>query len=104
MTDEQLRIRVAELTNWEPEIVDVCYAVGHIHHELSEMPDYPGDLNAMHEAEKAMTEEQGFLYAGLLTDTMDGPWMDHKRRLECATATARQRAEAFVAVMEGKKE
>lgn len=52
-------------------------------------PDYLKDLNAMHEAEKVLNDDQWSTYADLL-------------RLECghcfrlAAATAKQRAEAFL--------
>jgi len=103
MTDEQLRIKVAELVGWEPEILDVCHTVGHIHHELSEMPDYLNDLNAMHEAEHLLRDDD---WDGI------GEYLAHLRRamnIGCDEwrlpfATARQRAEAFVAVMQGGKE
>ena len=36
------------------------------------------------------------LFVDHLTFTVDGMWADAKRRFECATATAAQRAEAFL--------
>jgi len=47
MTDFQLRERIAQLIEWEPGNVDVCFTVGYIHHELEEMPGWPNDLPAM---------------------------------------------------------
>jgi hypothetical protein len=64
-----------------------------------EPPNYCIDLNAMHEAEATLTEEQQGDYANALFDTAlaitNGPqttWHVHH-------ATARQRAEAFIRVI-----
>jgi hypothetical protein len=100
MTDMELNARIAELVGWKPEIVDVCYTVGHIHHELSEMPDYPNDLNAMHEAENLMTEAQKYRYDTVLENRTKYHSDPPRWRWN---ATARQRAEAYVKVMEGDK-
>ncbi len=58
------------------------------------VPDYLNDLNAMHEAEKHLCDNQDneLRYAELLNHITSG--MEHK-------ATAIQRAEAFVFTMEG---
>ncbi len=53
---------------------------------MSNIPDYLGDLNAMHEAEKALTGEQSWQYVQLLSGYSNEGW--------CATAA--QRAEAFL--------
>ena len=49
-------------------------------------PDYLNDLNAMHEAEKVLTDKQAILYDSIL-DLISG-WTFHR--------TAAQRAEAFL--------
>lgn len=54
------------------------------------IPDYLSDLNAMHEAEKALTDDQFFDYLDRLTITAGKAL----RGLSCATAA--QRAEAFL--------
>ncbi len=99
MTPEAQRIAIAEACGWKnvdagsgrvwgvttrhkgtPSEFDVCVDV----------PNYPFDLNAMHEAEKVLTYEQG----GKMT-----LWI---QRMTCAGygpqlfATASQRAEAFL--------
>lgn len=92
MTDEQMRIKIAEACGW-------------IHHHmrpseterlqkkwyyLSDLPDYLNDLNAMHEAEKVLKGGMRSKYDAELT-------------LICLRdcnfiweSTARQRAEAFL--------
>ena len=59
-------------------------------------PDYLNDLNAMHEAERALTEKQWDIYEERLRDACDGPaWYDGAGK-EIIHATAEQRAEAFL--------
>lgn len=82
MTDEELRIKVAELLGVMPPSV-ACYG-------MSEVPNYPADLNACHEMEKALLGDNWHDYAALLKSTAQFRWH----------ATARQRCEAFVATME----
>lgn len=50
-------------------------------------PDYLNDLNACHEMEKVLTNDQRDDYMG---------WIDDDREFEFITATAQQRAEAFL--------
>ena len=54
------------------------------------IPDYPNDLNAMHEAERTMGDPQLWVeYQSYLSDVMGHVgWLYH--------ATASQRAEAFL--------
>ncbi len=57
------------------------------------LPDYLHDLNAMHEAEKVLTDEQYSKYAWLVLSGTP------EREVECReffSATAAQRAEAFL--------
>ncbi len=122
MTDMELRSKVAELAGWKnirtltredlysdenlygwvgsPGGIPPWYLGTNPEYNMEALPDYLNDLNAMNAVEKTLVGEQAFLYVDLLTATMSGVWADHKRRLECATATARQRAEAFVKTME----
>jgi hypothetical protein len=53
------------------------------------VPNYCNDLNAMHEAEKTLSEEVRNHYIDLLGDIYLNSW-------EFATATSMQRAEAFL--------
>ena len=59
--------------------------------EWRDAPDYPHDLNAMHEAEKTLTPTQWHQYnAHLARITM------HDRLFAMVSATAAQRAQAFL--------
>lgn len=107
LTKEELRVRVAELCGWkryrsamqakDNPAPDRWKLAGNI---VREVPDYPNDLNAMHDAEKTLTREQGFHFNDHLSacfewKAKDGAdtWIWH--------ATAEQRARAFCAVLEG---
>ncbi len=67
--------------------------------ELGDLPDYLADLNAMHEAEKTLTHDQHRIFWQHLWEMTreEADESLHWRRFY--SATARQRAEAFVAVM-----
>lgn len=93
MTDEQMRIKIAEACGW-------------IHHHmrpseterlqkkwyyLSDLPNYLNDLNAMHEAERMLPVAQWDRYTQWLGELAKGT-----RRFVVCHATARQRAEAFL--------
>jgi hypothetical protein len=62
------------------------------------MPDVLEDLNAMHEAEKVLTDEQDLEYSEALEQVVKGRFAtansEDMRRLRSATAS--QRAEAFL--------
>ena len=65
---------------------------------LSELPDYPNDLNAMHEAEKTLLFSRRQEYYRHLQDIISRPLRQNERVAlhECIMATAAQRAEAFL--------
>jgi hypothetical protein len=104
MNPEQQRIAIAEACGWTAQedkdrfwrAVD---ASGDMTHELwlcernvwfAGTPDYLNDLNAMHEAEKMLTNEQWWLFVEFLTEIRGGGVA------LCISATATQRAEAFL--------
>jgi hypothetical protein len=110
MTPEQQRIAIAEHCGWTetteyshlhpyltPEAVSRMVWLdrnGQRAGILGDPPDYLNDLNAMHEAEKTMTDEQFWPdyydhLAGITTRHRYG-----QRPIICATAA--QRAEAFL--------
>lgn len=67
------------------------------------IPDYCNDLNAMHEAEKVLNEEQWEFYMRCLVER-ESMWITSGRKLpdafkQITHATARQRAEAFIATI-----
>ena len=107
MNREQQRIAIAESCGWKnvdagagrvwgfttrhkgtPSESDVCVDV----------PNYPFDLNAMHEAEKVLTDEQDLEYSEALEQVVEGRYLTNNsedmRRLRSATAS--HRAEAFL--------
>jgi hypothetical protein len=68
-----------------------------------DIPNYPPDLNAMHEAEKGLTKHQRFLYINALGVIVCGN--DHQPPTWLMiTATAVQRAEAFLRTLNLWKE
>jgi len=118
LSDNELRIRVAELLGWSDVENDmiVLYV-----HELRGMtpdqthlsyerwrikvPNYPRDLNACHEMEETLPDRDSMLFRWQwnLKDVVLGPerlrsevW----RNAQMFHATARQRCEAFVLAME----
>ena len=89
MTLKQQRIAIAEACGWKPETSGPSWHISDIN-----IPDYPSDLNAMHEAEKMLQTVIGDIsvadrmhrYAELLGNEIN--------------ATASQRAEAFLRTIE----
>jgi len=61
------------------------------------LPDYLNDLNAMHEAEKVLTEKRIRSYAFILAEVLDtSPTVDLDDQFLNIHATASRRAEAFL--------
>ena len=100
MTDEQMRIAIAESVGykelfmdngksmvpqrWESPYDEFCYVA-------ESLPDYLNDLNAMHEAEKTFADDDVIAekyWLALYDATEHTRWP--------YDATARQRAEAFL--------
>jgi hypothetical protein len=95
MSDVQINIAIAEACGWL--LVKTCDGslIGKLKNEqgpMDEIPDYCNDLNAMHEAEKILSDESHADYACELVKTIrqNGEWF------ESVSATAAQRAEAFL--------
>ena len=105
MTDEEMRVAIAEACG---EVVESWNGKPRLkaltpHGVSRDLPDYPNDLNAMHEAEKILTFEQWRHYSDKLmcavrdSDlTLNGSNIE--ARYKTPHATARQRAEAFLKV------
>ena len=109
MNPEQQRIAIAEACGWfAREDKDGFWravdASGNMTHELwmsernvwsAGIPDYLNDLNAMHEAEKVLTEDQQEQYLNNLYEVCNlHSMINDAWNLNCATAL--QRAEAFL--------
>lgn len=86
MTDEQINAAIAEACGWRKEDGVYVWTAHGIDCTYFELWDWANDLNAMHEAEKVLTQEQ-------ITDyVIEVMQFSHEPML----STARQRAEAFL--------
>lgn len=112
MTKEEQRIAIAEkcgLTNQTyycgycrevktPTKFDGDTPIGNCSHKLHrDIPNYPEDLNAMHEAEKVLTEADFVIYCNTLNSICCNIKCGGKNQ-RCGwtiSATAAQRSEAF---------
>jgi hypothetical protein len=99
MKTEDQRIAIAEACGWKPSLVGretELWKHRSVEVDRDGLPDYLSDLNAMHEAEKMLTDAQMSAYErelGALTcrlSMVDGPGY------KLWHATAPQRAEAFL--------
>jgi hypothetical protein len=102
MTPEAQRIAIAKACGWRlwssfnglwaPPNCVVEYDT-----DAYPLPDYLNDLNAMHEAEKALGEKHVRSYAFTLSRVLDtAPTVDLDDQFLNIHATAAQRAEAFL--------
>ena len=105
MSPEQQTIAIAEACGWELKSnglspmwswqnESLTHRIKWVaHKEMASqgvLPDYINDLNAMHEAENVLTNEQWWLFVEFLTEIRGGGVS------LCISATAAQRAEAFL--------
>jgi hypothetical protein len=89
MNPEQQRIAIAEACGWKPETYWAQPIEPGDIPVTTSPPDYLNDLNAMHEVEKVLTNEQLEVYCNILHKPNHGVyWAIH--------STASQRAEAFL--------
>jgi len=92
MTNEQINIAIAKACGWDSDDIARGYTLCQFTENL---PDYCNDLNAMHEAEKVLTEKQRMDYSDCTYDIacasqkQTGKWT-------WISLTAAQRAEAFL--------
>ena len=118
LSAQEKRIKVAELCGYD-NIMHACGVEGgHLPSQCGrpalawgELPDYLNDLNACHEFEKRMTEEQFQSYQHVLYAIVYGKELfDYTLDLSDALshcsmltgATAEQRCKAFVLTMEAE--
>ena len=88
MTNEQINKAIAEACGWKPTTDGgICWDCNGA--PIVTLPDYCNDLNAMHEAEKSLSEEQKEEYFYYLVCVF-GNWP------KAIQANAHQRAEAFL--------
>ena len=95
MNKEQQRIAIAEACGWKWERL----WTGELHGKpigeqgpFCELPDYLNDLNAMHEAEKTLSDNQLFVMSRQLQHITRSIVIG----VAVMTASATQRAEAFL--------
>ncbi len=119
MTNEELRVKVAELCGWKQIAteLEMKFFGGPQQRETDEavssfmLPDYPNDLNACAEFEKTLTDHQLRIYGDQLQEILR--WyivgyieQDYRANFvklaKIACATAEQRCRAFVATMEAR--
>jgi len=89
MTDEQINQAIAEACGWTDISSDgvVGKAPGETCNRVMFVPLYCTNLNAMHEAEKTLTDDQMWIMARKI-ELNEDRWYFH--------ASARERAEAFL--------
>lgn len=91
MTDEQINAAIADATGWTAIWGEGCD------------PDYCGDLNEMHEAEKTLSHrDEGMYFLTLKQIVGDLIW--YRDTCRNYRATARERAEAFLRTLGKWKE
>lgn len=90
MTNDQINRAIAEACGWKPKRQTKLTRMG-FRVSYENTPNYCEDLNAMHEAEKTLTNDQFKWYTHWVEKLM--PETKYRCYL-CATAS--QRAEAFV--------
>lgn len=97
---EQQRIAIAEACGWRIKRRDItgfnvwepdAKLPAQLSNNLeNKIPNYLNDLNAMHDAENVLTNEQWWLFVEFLTEIRGGGVA------LCISATAAQRAKAFL--------
>lgn len=107
MTEQEQRITIAEQCGWRFDPVwervrTATHGVlrrGDELRTIDELPDFPNDLNAMHEAEHLLSENEIHNYECELSRvTVNGMalLLERGRCFDYAHATAAKRAEAFL--------
>jgi hypothetical protein len=90
MTNHKINVAIAEACGWTPDNRGLGWLSPHGYYAPE--PDYCSDLNAMHEAEKVLTDDQREVFYPRNLGAWQSPF-------NVIYATARQRAEAFLRVM-----
>jgi len=104
MSDEQINIAIAEACGWthifQPDDEFALLGMHPAHsmgRDYSTVPDYCDDLNAMHKAERSVPFNI-YDYVGQLAEASGAAlyYEDDSEAFQLLSATARQRAEAFL--------
>lgn len=102
LTDEEIRIKVAEACGWEVISDTLCNVKPDKNGDpeiepIAPLPNYPADLNACAEFEKTLTDEEWGVYsAEIVSLTLWDRATDTVKRI--LQATARQRCLAYLCV------
>lgn len=110
MTDQEINIAIAEACGWKRLATPGAWISprGRFHYPPEQtIPDYLNDLNAMHEAEKGLHDAQYVQFGLHLNEAWlcDNPQpMRRIGIMRAASATARQRAEAFLRTLDKWKD
>lgn len=103
MSPEQQRIAIAQACGWTLATRQVFWRKDEVHWHspalrghYSKLPDYLNDLNAMHEAEKILTDEQRRAFAHIVRAHLRDAPFEQDWNFCCIHAAAAQRAEAFL--------
>ncbi len=112
MTPEQQRIAIAKACGEiNPRTTEFggCVATAFVtkdgvHVGFHGVPDYLRDLNAMHEAERTLTDNQRMHFRGELVEMMRPKYKFESACLMAIHATAKQRAKAFLRTLNLWKE
>ena len=119
MTEEQQRIAIAEACGWTccgcvegctPHGLSPSFSIHDYNFKkvmamevpIGDLPDYLNDLNAMHEAEKVLINEQDLKYSESLALVVKARWKTNNSydMQKFRSATAAQRSEAFLKTIE----
>lgn len=95
MTKDEKRIKIAEACGWTScQLIcgDPMGRPPNVTNQFKHLPDYFNDLNAMHEAEKVLSDSETEQYNDLLGSYLWSGCPASRRNFH---ATAHQRAEAF---------
>ena len=119
MNDRQKKALIAGKCGWTteaPNWASPChkdgsqfwFKKGYNARVFGQLPDYLNDLNAMHEAENCLDEQKGEINAYLHALEMEIPVSGILRRkskqeLQIISATCKQRANAFLRVINTKR-
>jgi len=89
MNPRAQQVAIAAILGWAYDSVVHGWRHKSTRHMFSDCPDYPNDLDAMHDAEKTLTAEQRTNYIFAMAQITGH---------QSTFATAAQRAEAFLRV------
>jgi hypothetical protein len=102
MSDDEIRIAIAEARGLEQcQMIDgIPSGIKPPLRDWMPVPDWPADLNACHEFEETLTDEDQSDYTDALALVLRANWNSNNGydHWMIAHATARQRCEAFLKV------